>query len=62
MGIDDPEICGFSLGVVAHGIGTSRALQISPEMGAFSGLAMGLAGVFTAVLMPVCLAATGYLF
>lgn len=59
MGITAHEISGFTLGVVAHGIGTSRALQTSQEMGAFAGLAMGLAGVFTAVLIPICLDVAG---
>lgn len=53
--ITDPGICGFALGVSAHGIGTARALQIHPEMGAFSGLAMGLSGVLTALLLPMFL-------
>lgn len=60
MQIADPHVCGFALGVAAHGIGTSRALQISEEMGAFAGLAMGLAGILTAVLVPICLQAVGY--
>lgn len=59
--ITDPDICGFALGVVAHGISTLRALQISHDMGAFAGLAMGLAGVLTAMLVPVCLRAVGWL-
>jgi putative effector of murein hydrolase len=61
LGISDPHICGFALGVAAHGIGTSRALQTSEEMGAFAGLAMGLAGILTAVLVPICLQTAGYL-
>lgn len=61
VGINDRKVAGFSLGVVAHGIGASRALQNSQEMGAFAGLAMGLAGALTALLVPFCLQATGYL-
>lgn len=44
---------GFSLGVSAHGMGTSRAFQISNKAGAFSGLAMGLAGIVTAFAAPM---------
>ena len=44
---------GFSLGVSAHGMGTSRAFQISDKAGAFSGLAMGLAGIITAFAAPM---------
>lgn len=59
--ITDHEITGFTLGTVAHGIGASRALQISQEMGAFAGLAMGLAGAITAFLLPFGLRLAGYL-
>src|SRR5690606_11146146 len=57
----EAHINGFTLGVVAHGIGTARALQESQEMGAFAGLAMGLAGLLTAVLLPLCLRLAGFI-
>ena len=44
---------GFAIGVGAHGIGTSRAMSIHPEAGAFAGLAMGMHGVAGAVLIPL---------
>lgn len=53
--IEDDATCGFALGATAHGVGTARAFQISHEMGAFSGLAMGLCGILTAVLLPLAL-------
>ena len=37
---------------VAHG-GTARALQVNEVAGAFSGLAMGLNAVATAILLPL---------
>ena len=43
---------GFALGLSAHGMGTSRAFQISEKAGAFSGLAMGLTGIVTALIAP----------
>ena len=52
MRIQDPVVRGFALGTSAHGIGTARAFQVSPTMGAFSGLAMGLAALFSAVVLP----------
>lgn len=58
--IIDPIATGFSLGVVAHGIGTARAMQSSNRMGAFGGLGMGLAGLFTAVLLPLALELVGF--
>ncbi len=52
LGIDDPVVRGFALGVTAHGIGTARAYQVHPQMGAFAGLAMGLAALFNALALP----------
>lgn len=46
---------GFALGVVSHGIGTARAIEISEKAAAFSALAMGLSGIFTAVFLPLIL-------
>ncbi len=51
--ITDQSVRGFALGTAAHGIGTARAFQESDEAGAFSGLAMGLGGLVTAVLFPL---------
>lgn len=53
MRIRDWRARGFAIGVAAHGIGTSRALQVNETAGAFSGLAMGLNAVATAVLLPL---------
>jgi predicted murein hydrolase (TIGR00659 family) len=50
--VTDPETRGFALGVAAHGIGTARAIQVSPAMGAFAVLGMGLNGIVTAILAP----------
>ncbi|WP_349357464.1 LrgB family protein [Stappia sp.] len=44
---------GFAIGVAAHGIGTARALQVNETAGAFSGLAMGLNALATALLLPL---------
>lgn len=59
MKITDHKIVGFALGVSAHGIGTARGFQISEEMGAFAGLAMGVSGVLTALLLPLGLRVLG---
>ncbi len=55
LGIEAQWIGGFAIGTASHGIGTARAFQISEEMGAFSGLAMGLNGLLTPVIMPILL-------
>ncbi|MCL6554810.1 MAG: LrgB family protein [Burkholderiales bacterium] len=52
LGCRDDAIKGFAIGLTSHGIGTARAFQISNLAGAFSGLAMGLNGLMTAVLVP----------
>lgn len=53
--VRDDSICGYAMGVTAHGLGTARAFQISVETGAFAGLAMGVTGALTAVLLPLAL-------
>jgi len=53
MRIQDPTVRGFALGTAAHGIGTARAFQVSEEMGAFAGLAMGLSALFSALTLPL---------
>jgi len=58
--LSDPCTHGFTLGVVAHGIGAARAMQISPRDGAFAGLGMGLAGLLTAVCLPLAFRLAGY--
>ncbi len=52
LGLRDQAVRGFAIGVASHGIGTARAFQESEESGAFSGLAMGLNGLATALTLP----------
>ena len=54
--VDDDKAVGLALGVASHGIGTARALELSTMAGAFSGLAMGLNAIATAVLVPLLIA------
>lgn len=51
--IKDWRVRGFATGVAAHGIGTARALQVNEVAGAFSGLAMGINALASAVLLPL---------
>lgn len=55
----DGAVQGFAVGAASHGIGTARALQVSEEAGAFSGLAMGLNGALTALLVPLLIRLLG---
>lgn len=53
LGIREPAVRGFAMGLVSHGIGTARAFQESEQTGAFAGLGMGLNALMTSVLVPV---------
>jgi predicted murein hydrolase (TIGR00659 family) len=44
---------GLAIGTAAHGIGTARALVVNETAGAFSGLAMGLNALATALALPL---------
>lgn len=51
--VTDPIARGLALGTVSHAQGTAAALMEGELPGAMAGLAMILAGVFTAVLSPL---------
>jgi len=53
LGITDWQARGLAIGTASHGIGTARALQVNEVAGAFSGLAMGLNAIATAILLPL---------
>ncbi len=53
MGIRDARARGFAAGLAAHGLGTARAFQVDRTMGTFAGIALGLNGLMTAVLVPL---------
>jgi predicted murein hydrolase (TIGR00659 family) len=57
--VRDQSVRGFAMGLASHGLGTARALQLDPEAGAFAGLAMGLNGAMTAMLVPLMLRILG---
>lgn len=60
MGVSDPGVQGFTLGLAAHGFGTAHAFaRIGAVAGAFSGLAMALTGLLTAFLLPLLVGAFG---
>lgn len=50
---------GFAAGVASHGIGTARAFQVSELAGTFAGIAMGLNGALTSLLVLLWLAFAG---
>jgi predicted murein hydrolase (TIGR00659 family) len=56
LGVTDYAARGFAVGVASHGIGTARAFQVSEVAGTFAGIAMGLNGALTSVLVLAWLA------
>lgn len=52
-GVRNPQAVGLALGTASHGIGTARALHEGPEQAGSSSLAMGWAGIWTAILIAV---------
>jgi len=44
---------GFALGLISHGIGTARAIEMGEKTAAFAALAMGLSGITTAIFLPL---------
>lgn len=59
--IDSPFAQGISMGTAAHGLGTSKSMDISSRYGAMSGLGLILNGILTALLTPLILKIIGYL-
>lgn len=53
LGISSRIARGLALGSAAHGIGTARTMELETIEGAISGLAIGLMGIMTAILVPV---------
>jgi predicted murein hydrolase (TIGR00659 family) len=53
--ITDYAARGFAVGLASHGIGTARAFAVDEIAGTFAGIAMGLNGVATSLLVPLLL-------
>lgn len=60
IGIQSPVATGLALGTASHGIGTARMLEVDRLGGAVAGLAIGLNGIYTTVLVPLLLFAVSY--
>jgi predicted murein hydrolase (TIGR00659 family) len=59
--ISNPVARGLALGTVSHGQGTATALMEGELQGAMAGLAMILAGIFTAGVAPLAVWLLGWL-
>lgn len=53
--LDEPQAMGVTLGVCAHAIGTSRALELGSQQSAYSAMAMTLTAVLHAIVLPLVL-------
>src|ERR1035437_7611354 len=52
LGIKSKIAVGLAMGSSAHALGTARAMEIGAVEGAISGLAIGIMGIMTALLIP----------
>ncbi|WP_373457014.1 LrgB family protein [Parabacteroides sp. 52] len=52
LGIQSKIAKGLAIGSASHALGTTRALEMGALEGAISGLAIGIMGVMTAILIP----------
>jgi predicted murein hydrolase (TIGR00659 family) len=52
LGVTDWRARGLAAGTAAHGIATARMLLLNDTAGAFGGLAIGLNGILTALIVP----------
>ena len=51
--IKSPVAKGLAMGASSHGIGTAAAIQMGAIEGALSGLAIGIMGLMTSILLPL---------
>jgi predicted murein hydrolase (TIGR00659 family) len=51
--IHAPEVRGYALGTVSHGLGAARAMQVHPDAGVYAGLAFGIQAILAALLIPL---------
>lgn len=61
-GIKNSVAKGIAIGTSSHAVGTSKAMEMGEVEGAFSGLAIGLAGVTTSLILPFILSFLTWLF
>lgn len=53
LGIQSKIAKGLAIGSASHALGTTRALEMGALEGAISGLAIGIMGIMTAILIPL---------
>jgi predicted murein hydrolase (TIGR00659 family) len=53
IGIKSKVAKGLAMGSASHAMGTARALEMGAVEGAISGLAIGIMGIMTAIMIPL---------
>jgi predicted murein hydrolase (TIGR00659 family) len=53
LGIESKLAQGLAMGSASHALGTARAMEMGALQGAISGLAIGIMGIMTALLIPL---------
>lgn len=53
VGVESRIAKGLAIGSASHALGTARAMELGAVEGAISGLAIGLTGLMTAILIPI---------
>lgn len=51
--IENPVARGIAIGTASHAGGTTKAVEMGETEGAMSGLAIGIAGIITALIAPI---------
>jgi len=51
--VKSPQARGLAMGAASHAVGTARMVEESAEAAAFSGLALSLCGIITAIVAPL---------
>lgn len=59
--INDKIAVGIALGTASHAVGTTKALELGETEGAMSSLSIGIAGIMTVFLAPVCYSLLSFL-
>ena len=52
LGVQSKVAKGLAMGSASHALGTARAMEMGALEGAISGLAIGIMGIMTALLIP----------
>lgn len=55
LGITDPRVVGFAMGINSHAGGTARAFELDTTMGTYASLGMCLSAIYMPLMVPMVL-------